>query len=350
MKVAILGDIHIGARTESQIFNEYFLRFFEEQFIPYLLKNKITSIIQLGDIFDRRKFVNFQILNTWKKRVFNVLSENNIKMYILLGNHDVYYRNTNDVNSPSLLLEEYDNLKVITSPTEITFGRTKVLMMPWVNYSNYQESIDAMTNTKAEIVMGHFDIQGFEMYKGHVSTEGFTSDIFSKFAKVYSGHYHTMSHRGNIYYLGIPYEITWMDWNDPKGFHEWDTSSKEHTFIPNPLKIFHKIYYDDSKGECVPDVSQLTGSYIKVVVIQKKNFFNFDKFMSEIYAANPADVKIIENMTDYDSNELMEEIEIEDTKTIMNSYVDGMEIDHSKDRIKDILNTLFIEALQVEEI
>jgi hypothetical protein len=85
-------------------------------------------------------------------------------------------------------------------------------------------------------------------------------------------------------------------------------------------------------------------------VIQKKNFFNFDKFMSDIYAVNPADVKIIENMTDYDSVNLSEEIEIEDTKTIMISYVDGMEIDQNKDRIKDILNTLFIEALQVEEV
>jgi DNA repair exonuclease SbcCD nuclease subunit len=349
MKVAILGDIHIGARTESQIFNEYFLRFFEEQFIPYLINNKITSVIQLGDIFDRRKFVNFQILNTWKKRVFNVLSENNIKMYILLGNHDVYYRNTNEVNSPSLLLEEYDNLKVINEPTEIVFGKTRVLLMPWINYSNYAVSIDSMTNTKAKIVMGHFDIQGFEMYKGHVSTEGLTEDVFSRFSKVYSGHYHTMSNKGNIYYLGIPYEITWMDWNDPKGFHVWDTASTEHTFIPNPLKIFHKIYYDDTREQSF-DFSDLAGAYVKVVVIQKKNFFNFDKFMSDIYAVNPADVKIIENMTDYDSVNLSEEIEIEDTKTIMISYVDGMEIDQNKDRIKDILNTLFIEALQVEEV
>jgi len=348
MKIAVLGDVHIGARTDSQIFNEYFLRFFEEQFIPYLLENKITTVIQLGDIFDRRKFVNFQILNTWKRRIFDVLRDKGIEIYILLGNHDVYYRNTNEVNSPRLLLGEYSNIKLIETPTELKFGTVKTLLMPWITYSTYQDSVELLNRTKCSIVMGHFDIQGFEMYRGHVSTEGLTEDIFSKFKSVYSGHYHTMSNRGNISYLGIPYEITWMDWNDPKGFHLWDTASGVMQFIPNPFKIFHKVYYDDSK-EQIFEFEKYTNTYVKVVVVNKKNIYMFDKFMSELYSVNPADLKIIENIADYDSNDLSEEIEIEDTKSLMSAYVDGMEIAEDKERIKEILNTLFVEALQVEE-
>jgi DNA repair exonuclease SbcCD nuclease subunit len=348
MRIAILGDVHIGARTDSQIFNEYFIRFFEEQFIPFLLEHKITTVIQLGDIFDRRKFVNFQILNTWKRRVFDVFRDNGILVYILLGNHDVYYRNTNEVNSPSLLLGEYENINIIETPTERKFGTVKTLLMPWITYSTYQDSVNTLNTTKCSIVMGHFDIQGFEMYRGHVSTEGLTEDIFAKFKAVYSGHYHTMSKKGNIAYLGIPYEITWMDWNDPKGFHLWDTASGNMQFIPNPLKIFHKVYYDDSKEQFF-EFEKYTNTYVKVVVVNKKNIYMFDKFMSELYAVNPADLKIVENIADYDSNDFSEEVEIEDTKSLMYAYVDGMEIAEDKERIKDILNTLFVEALQVEE-
>lgn len=348
MKILVIGDMHIGARSDSLIFNEYFISYFEDMIFDYLKDEKIKTIIQLGDIFDRRKFVNFQILDQWKKRVFEILKDRKIDFYLLLGNHDVYYKNTNEINSPSLLLGEFENIKVIQEPTEIAFGSKKVLMVPWINSSNYDASVKRISESSAQFVFGHFDIQGFEMYKGHTSLEGFDSSTFSKFKAVYTGHYHTKSSKGNIHYLGIPYEITWMDYGDPKGIHIWNTVTESLTFHQNPFSIFHKIYYDDSKQQGPIDFEDYRGSYVKVVIVNKTNIYLFDKFMTELYSVSPQDVKIIEASIDYDTEE-EEEIEYEDTRTIMKSYVNSLELSDDKDKILMMLDELYVEALQVIE-
>jgi DNA repair exonuclease SbcCD nuclease subunit len=199
MKVVVLGDVHIGARNDSLTFTKYHISFFTEQLFPFLKENNIKRVVQLGDIFDRRKFVNFQVLNEWKRHVFDWLLENEIEMDIIVGNHDVYFKNTNDVNSPILLLKEYHNINAYVQTTEVMVGGTTVLFVPWINDSNVKATMEMVKKTKATVAMGHFEFDGFEMDKGHKHEGGTNSSKFKKFDTVLSGHFHHKSEIGRAH-------------------------------------------------------------------------------------------------------------------------------------------------------
>ena len=118
--------------------------------------------------------------------------------------------------------------------------------MPWINPQNEVYALGMMGETRADTLLGHLEIDGFQMYAGHESQGGLSKVEFQRFDTVMSGHFHHKSDDGQIFYLGCPYEITWSDYNDPKGFHVFDTETRELHRILNPYKMFSKIYYDDS--------------------------------------------------------------------------------------------------------
>ena len=268
MKVAIITDQHFGARNDSIAFLDFFEKFYDNTFFPSIDAAGITTVLILGDTFDRRKYVNFYALDRAKKMFFDKLAERNITVHMLAGNHDTYFKNTNEVNSPDLLLKEYDNIHVIDHPTTIEVDGTKICMMPWICPENYQASLDEMKNTNAELCMGHFEIAGFAMYRGMESHEGLSKETFEKFDMVFSGHYHHRSDDGHIYYLGNPYELTWQDFNDPRGFHLYDLATRELEFVRNPYTMFARIEYNDKDQEPTDlDALDLNQTYVKLIVV-----------------------------------------------------------------------------------
>jgi DNA repair exonuclease SbcCD nuclease subunit len=282
VKIAILGDTHFGARNDSLIFHAFFQKFYIS-FFKYLEKNNIDTIIQLGDLWDRRKYVNFQTLSESRKYFFDELRKRNLKMITILGNHDVAYKNTLEINSSTLLLQEYTNISIISSPMTIDIDGTLISMIPWICADNYLDSMNEMNNTKAEICMGHLEIVGFEMYRGHECHEGLSLDTFKRFDTVFSGHYHHRSTKGNVTYLGTPYELTWQDYDDQKGFHIFDLDTRELEFIPNPYIMFTRLEYDDKEKEPIDlDTLDLAHMYIKLVVVNKTDYYKFDQFINNL--------------------------------------------------------------------
>lgn len=355
MKVAIITDQHFGARNDSVHFLDYYEKFYNETFFPAISNAGINTVLILGDTFDRRKYVNFYSLKRTKEMFFDKLAHQNIKVHMLAGNHDTYFKNTNDVNSVDLLLKEYNNINVIDHPTNIYVGTHKVCMMPWICPENYENSMVTIKETDAEICMGHFEIAGFAMHRGMPSEEGLNRELFRKFSHTFSGHYHHKSNANDIYYLGNPYELTWQDYGDDRGFHIFDFSSKELTFIKNPNVMFHRVVYDD-KVETIQevlekDLTKFAGSYVKVVAVNKTNPYLFDQFMNKLYMVNPLDITIIEDALDLTEGVEDDKIdEAEDTITIINKYVDALEnsgIDNTK--LKTMLKELYVEALNLEQ-
>lgn len=355
MRVAIITDQHFGARNDSTVFLDYYEKFYRDTFFPKLREEGIKTVLILGDTFDRRKYVNFHSLQRSKEMFFDILLEEGIQVHMLAGNHDTYYKNTNDVNSPNLLLTEYGNIDVIFSPENIIIDGIKICMMPWICPENYVQSIEHLKNTDAEICMGHFEIDGFAMYRGMSSHEGLNRGLFRKFDFTFSGHYHHKSDADDIYYLGNPYELTWQDYNDPRGFHIFDLSSRSLEFIRNPNTMFHRITYDD-KSESITDITQkdlssFTNTYVKVVVVNKTNPYLFDKFMNNLYNVNPADITIAEDFTDLTEGVEDDMIDqAEDTLTVLNKFVDSIKEDNiDNGKLKNILRELYVEALNTEK-
>jgi DNA repair exonuclease SbcCD nuclease subunit len=349
VKVAIITDMHFGARNDSIAFLDFYEKFYTNTFFPALKEQGITTVLNLGDTFDRRKYVNFYALDRAKKMFFDKLQEEGIKMYMLAGNHDTYFKNTNEVNSPDLLLKEYDNIEVIDEPHTIFVGGTAICMMPWICPENYQASLDVIKNTQADLCMGHFEIAGFAMYRGMESHDGLSKNIFDKFDMVFSGHYHHKSDDGHIYYLGNPYELTWQDYNDPRGFHLFDLDTRELEFVRNPYTMFARVEYNDKDVEPVSlDDLDLQSKYVKLVVVNKTDYYKFDKFVQKLYTLGCHEIKIIEDMSEFQDGELGEEINLEDTTSVLSNYVDSVETDIDKEKIKTYMRTLYTEAVNVE--
>lgn len=351
MKVAIITDQHFGARNDSIAFLNYFQKFYDNTFFPALVANNISCVLVLGDTFDRRKYVNFYALQRAKEMFFDRLAESGITVHMLAGNHDTYFKNTNGVNSPDLLLREYSNINVIDEPTTITVDGTDICMMPWICPDNYQASLDEMKNTTADICMGHFEIAGFAMYRGMESHEGLDKTIFDKFDLVFSGHYHHRSDDKHIYYLGNPYELTWQDYNDPRGFHLFDLSTRELEFITNPYSMFSRVIYDDKDTDPVDlDTLELKEKYVKLIVANKTDYYKFDRFIQKLYNMGCHEIKIVEDMSEFEDGEIGEEINLEDTLSVLSHYIDSVETDLDKESIKTFMKTLYTEAVNVEVV
>jgi DNA repair exonuclease SbcCD nuclease subunit len=351
MKVAIITDQHFGARNDSIAFLDFFQKFYDNTFFPTIDDNGIDTVLILGDTFDRRKYVNFYALDRAKKMFFDKLEERGITVHMLAGNHDTYFKNTNEVNSPDLLLQEYSNVIVIDEPETIVIDGTSICMMPWICPENYQQSLDMMQNTKAEICMGHFEIAGFSMYRGMESHDGLDKSIFEKFDLVFSGHYHHRSSDKHIHYLGNPYELTWQDYNDPRGFHLFDTDTRGLQFIPNPYRMFERLEYNDKDAEPIDlDTIDLKNMYVKLIVLNKTDFYKFDKFIGKLYNKGCADIKIVEDMSEFNEGEIGEEISLEDTVSVLTHYIDSITTDVDKEQIKTFMQGLYTEAVNIEVV
>jgi DNA repair exonuclease SbcCD nuclease subunit len=244
MKFIILGDTHFGARNDLQLFHKHFEKFYNDLF-EYMDSNGIDTIYQLGDLFDRRKYINFHTLSQSRKYFFDRLRDRNIRMVTLVGNHDIYWRENVGVNSADLLLREYDNITVCMEPKTFKEGDTLIDIIPWICDDNEDEIKEFISKSKSDLCFGHFEIATFSMFRGVESHDGLPVSMFEKYERVCSGHYHTRSSRENIDYVGTPYEMMWQDYNDPKGFHVFDTDTRKMKFIANPRSIFHRIEYND---------------------------------------------------------------------------------------------------------
>lgn len=359
MKIAIITDQHFGARNDSTHFLDYYEKFYKETFFPTIDELDIKILLILGDTFDRRKYVNFYSLKRAKEMFFDELYTRGIEVHMLAGNHDTYFKNTNEVNSPELLLMEYDNINVIDSPQTIhlDYGNDSddVLMVPWICPENYDLCMDEIKNSKAKLCMGHFEIAGFAMHRGMPASEGLNGNNFRNYDMVFSGHYHHKSSGHNIHYLGNPYELTWQDYNDTRGFHIFDLPNRHLTFVENPNIMFHRILYDD-KLETISqiinkDLTSYNNAYVKVVVVNKTNPYLFDQFMGKLYLAGPVDITIVEDATDLTEGEESDTIdEAEDTITIINKYVDTLNNDGiDNNKLKSMMRELYVEALNLEQ-
>ena len=344
MKVAIITDTHFGARSDSKAFSDYFYKFWTNTFFPYLIENDIKTIIHCGDLMDRRKYVNFDTLNRMRKEFIQPMIDNGITMHTIVGNHDTYYKNTVAVNSVEQLFDIDGHSPIIgyskASALKLDDGY-EVDMIPWINNDNEEDVMEFINNSKSKIAFGHFDLQGFEMMKGVNSMYHSRSTAFlDTYHTVYSGHFHTKSDNGHVFYLGNTYEINWGDYNDDRGFHIFDTETLECDQYVNPYKLHVKVQYDeDDKEEQLG--ADYTGQIVKLIVTNKKNFAHFNLLVEKVERESET-LTIVEDHGLLSTEQV--EFDTEDTITILNKYVDGMNIDNDVE-VKKILNELYVEAI-----
>jgi DNA repair exonuclease SbcCD nuclease subunit len=345
MKIGIFTDTHYGAKKGSKHLHDYFELFYKNVFFPALEEHGVETVIHMGDAFDSRKSIDYQSLEWAKRVVFDPLKK--YQVHMIVGNHDCYFKNSNHVNSPELLLQDYSNIKTYSSPTNTKICGIDMTLIPWICSENYDETLKVIQKSKSKIAMGHLELKGFRVNKHLVMDEhGADPKMFDKFDKVFSGHYHTRSDNGKIFYLGNPYEMYWNDVNDTRGFHIFDTETLEHTPIDNPYRLFYNIYYEDTPYQTF-DSSEYVSKIVKVIVRKKSKQKDFERFIDKLYKIGIQDLKIVENF-DIQENENFVIDEEENTISILNRYIDESECDFDKNMIKGIFEELYKQACEVE--
>lgn len=351
MKVAVLNDTHCGIRNSSEVFLNNAAKFYEEVFFPECEKRGVEQIIHLGDYYDHRKFVNFKALNHNRKHFLNELRARGMKMDIIPGNHDTFYKNTNDLNSLKECLGHYMNeIHIIMEPRVMEYGSLKIALLPWICQDNYDKSMEFITNCKADWLGAHLELSGFDMMRGVTNVHGMNHKIFEKFELVLTGHFHVGSRRDNVWYLGSQMEFFWSDAGDKKYFHIIDTETREIEKIHNPHTLFEKIVYNDEKVDYnTYDVSHLDNKFVKVAVVNKTDAFVFDRFIDRIQNQDIYELKIAENFSEFAGDNVDGEgLEIEDTAQLVDNYIDNVDTELDKDRIKINMRELMTEAQALE--
>ena len=345
MKVAIITDTHYGARKGSKVLHDYFEKFYTDIFFPSLDEQGIDTVIHMGDAFDSRKGIDFKALDWAKRVVFEPLKQRGITMHLMVGNHDAYYKNTNSINAIELLLEEYDNVITYSKATEVEVGGLPILFIPWINEENSESSFNLIQNSSCKCAMGHLELSGFRAHRGCIMENGHDSKLFENYKVVFSGHYHTRSSDGQIFYLGNPYEMFWNDVGDTRGFHVFDTETLEHTPVNNPYQLFHNIYYEDTDHQLF-DAGYFRDKIVKVIVKKKTDITKFEKFIDKLYTAGVHDLKIVENFQLIES-EYFEVGESEDTLSILDRYILEADTSLDKVRIQNMMRSTYQEACEM---
>lgn len=359
-KIAIINDTHFGVRNSSNIFLENSKLFFTEIFFPYCEENNVKSIIHLGDFFDDRKHINIKVFNEVNKFFLSELERLNITMHIIIGNHDVYYKENNELNSLRLFLSNSDNVKLYETAQDILVENFSFGVVPWITKENYDKSLEFIKNDcHSPILLGHFDIAGFSMMKnGPASKEGLTKSLFNEYDYVFSGHFHTKSIQDNIIYFGSQMQFTWADVNEKKYFHVFDTKTHDIIPIKNYYPLFYKICYNSNKEEDIeyykdeiknnPDV--IENKFIKIFVLKKGDLYQFDKFVEFVNYYKPYELKIEENFQDYLTNIDINDRNdaILDTTHLLNEYIEDLNIEDNNidvDDLKKLAQEVYVEAL-----
>lgn len=352
MEIALITDTHAGVRNDSVAFHDKSKLFYDNIFFPYLKKYAIDTVVHLGDVVDRRKYVNFNTALRLRDDFLQPLADMDIEVYFITGNHDTFFKTSNELNSlRELIGGRYPDFVIADMfAFEIYPDDEPILLIPWICDHNRAETFEKIKRTRAEIAFGHLELRGFEMSKGIVAANGDDPELFSKFDVVCSGHYHHRSTIENIHYLGSHAQFTWADYGDDRGFHIFDTVTRKLKFIINPYVMFKKLIYNDAvptiiegvkfKGPVVP--ANLDGCMVKVIVDEKTNPYLFDKYIEEIERQVPTNLQIIDDHKKLDSEfEVIDQAQ--DTLSICHAYIAEMDFvkDTEREQLKLLITDLY---------
>lgn len=289
-KILFLGDMHIGARKSSPEFHAYFADSLKAMF-EYIKREGIKTIVQVGDMFDVRQHTTTYASLFIKEHFIYPCQELDLTVYCLVGNHDAYFKEKVSLNSVRENISPFNDPRfvIIDKPQDLVIEGSKFSCFPWICKETIKDTSDLLKDTDAKYAVGHFEFVGFEYHKGTQSTVGYSHSDYSKFDLVISGHYHTTSRKDNVLYTGVPYQLTWVDYKDPKGF--WVFDDGKMSFVENHLEMFKVFDYPN-----LPTVEEVKDKVCRIRVNQTDaTTKEFVKYKDSIDMMKPiGDVKVIE--------------------------------------------------------
>lgn len=329
-KILIIGDLHIGVKNNSEVMMNYQRNFFQNELFPYIKENNITHVIQLGDTLDKRKTIDFVTSAFLIKEWLSWFDENEVELYSIIGNHDTYYKNTNEISGIKQYESLFKRVHIVDSPTVLKTKWADYHLIPWICPENKDSVTEYISNIEGEdfrstFICGHFELAGFNINKNFISKSG---SIDTKLLEdspayaIFSGHYHTPSQNKHIVYVGTPYQLTWNDYGDEKRFFVIDESNIPQIVKTN-CQLFYKIVYNP--GMTVNEIELPRNAFVKLLVSDSDTLLDvFVNELTEKYNLSQCQVIDISEHTEESEQEL-ENLELDDPFHIMMKSIESIE-------------------------
>jgi len=348
-KIVILGDLHFGTHNGTELFLKFQSKYLNEV-IDYCTENAITEIWLTGDVFEVRKSTQTFVLNYAKKHFFDRLLDLDIQVKTIVGNHDSVYRDTLFPNSIDVNLSIYKNIEIFNTVAEMQISdKNSILMVPWICRENEEEIMESIHTTDCNVVLGHFEVKGARM-EGAVCEDGMELSVFEKFDLSLSGHFHVRGTYGNMEYVGTPYEMSWADYGEVKGFHVLDTEKLTLDFVPNPHRLYYKIVYQEGKDMNEYLTKEYTDCFVRVIVEDREDFKKYEKWLMKLELKGMRDLKCIEpfgERSEEDSDvEFDGQIEAKSTSKLIEEYIEDV-YPERKTKLNAMAQGIFGEAMRL---
>jgi len=332
------------------IIEDYFFNFF----IP-LIKREYKSgdiLYHLGDVFDNRQSINLAAQDL-AIRVFEELSKIFPEIHVIVGNHDIMKKNSNDISSVDCI-KYIPNVTVHKKTQLITYNTTKCLLMPWRRDSVHEKETLQRYTDNIDYLFCHTETQGVQTSpnRTYLHEGGNELSTFKRFKKVYSGHIHYRQEKDNFILVGNPYQMTRSDRDNQKGIYILDLENDTHKFIENNYSpIYIKYYIRDILELNISDIkNEITGNFADIYIPTNiLGAYNINKLMDYLDGvAKKLEPKIydednpIEN-GEFQTSDFSSEINL---MSIANDFINNQSYDDDlKDRLKKSLVALYNEVI-----
>jgi DNA repair exonuclease SbcCD nuclease subunit len=339
-KICVISDLHFGIKNNSETFLNYQIKYLKEVVIAYMIEHNIKQLFILGDLFNSRKEVNirtFYIVNGF----LDYVNSQNIKIFVLAGNHDMYFQQSDEITGLEIL-RKHPNINIVTEPTIFQSGDIKFSMIPWIVDGQIDNLIKFYKENSHAVTFGHFEINGFELVPGFVQNHGFNRSFFANFRRVLSGHYHLKQNADNMTYIGSPFEFDWNDYKQDKGFYLYTFDKDELEFVKNDRKVYMKVHYKQDDNY---DFTSFTGKVIKIYRTEEHDDALFNSFIKNVEDAQPE--SFIISVISIDKNETEDyNKEAKFDGTVLDMIYEYVDQKHDGDKtIKQIMNKMYNESL-----
>ena len=246
-KIFVLGDLHLGIRNNSLEWSEIQSDFLINKFLKQVDEEGFDPekdiLVQVGDWNHVRESTNVRIYKLSLKIAEILTQKFKRGVFVILGNHDVYYKDRTDTHSLEGFDKIYKNFYIYSEPSILSINHHKFLMLPWIeNLTELRSQVQR--NNSAKYVFCHADFKGFSFNKVQKLEHGLEHSDTQQFEKIYSGHIHIRQEKGNVLYVGTPYEMDRGDRGNTKGFYVLDVTDKKVTdkFIENTFSPKHLAF------------------------------------------------------------------------------------------------------------
>ncbi len=353
-KGIVTGDFHWGIRNAKEVFQKTSRKFIQDFLIPLINEEDISDLFILGDLFHQRQSINVKILDMVFDLVDDLLSTG-IDIHIITGNHDLYYKTSKSITSLRIFdyLNHNNQIHRYHTPEVIDLHGNRLYMVPWLQSNESKNKFpENLKKVKPDLCLGHFEINRFEIRSDFVEDDGFKQQLFKdNTKKTFSGHFHLRNEKGNITYVGTPYQTSWTDYGNTKGVYLLNFQTLRKKFIENKTApIYQKLFASsilDDETEINLD-EKAHNNFVKLIIDKNISEQKIQKLMATIHSHNPLTLKPVYDNTDFDSHDEtcdqdMQSTPIELVQTYIQDVIDTPDGIEENKALRYLLN-LYNEA------